>query len=403
MTSFDIFLNALILQAGYNTAIVTLGATLLGFAAGGIGTFIFLRKRSLVSDAIAHACLPGLCIAFLIMVAFGLDGRFLPGLLIGAGITAWVGLLLIQWMVQNTRLSEDASIGAILSVFFGFGIVLLTLIQNVSSGRQAGLETFLLGSTSGMLYSEAVTIAAVAAVSLLFVFAFWRPMIIMAFDSDYAVSTGIDMRRTDLLIMGLALLITVVGLKIVGVVLIVALLIIPAVTARFWTEQAGRLVLLAMGIGGVCGYLGASLSSAMDNLPTGPIIVLLAFACFLFSLLCSPVRGVFASVLSHWTFTKRVHLRQGLLALARGEAIYDGLTLKLLQRSGFIRKDGVPTVEGEHAAQKALHDEARWDVARRLYKTEDILSRYDGLTPIQEVLTPDEIAELDLRLRENVV
>ncbi|MEM8598183.1 MAG: metal ABC transporter permease, partial [Pseudomonadota bacterium] len=147
----ETFVAALTLQAGYNAALVTIGSACLGVAAGTGGTFLFLRKRALVSDAVAHATLPGICLAFIAMALFGGDGRSLPGLLAGSAITSVAGLLAIQWMVGRTRLTEDTAIGAVLSVFFGFGVVLLTVIQNLEVGRQAGLESFLLGSTAGML------------------------------------------------------------------------------------------------------------------------------------------------------------------------------------------------------------------------------------------------------------
>ena len=155
MSGIGGFVAALTLQAGYNSALVTLGAAMLGLAGGAAGAFVFLRKRALVSDAISHATLPGIALAFLVMVAAGGDGRWLPGLLLGSALSAAVGLLLVDWMARTTRLSEDAAIGAVLSVFFGFGITLLTVIQTVPSGRQAGLGSFLLGQTAGMLASEA--------------------------------------------------------------------------------------------------------------------------------------------------------------------------------------------------------------------------------------------------------
>ncbi len=167
-------LDALTLQLGYNATLVAIGASLLGAAAGVTGTFLFLRKRALVSDAISHATLPGVGLAFIAMVALGGDGRALPGLLIGSAISAGIGLLAVQALVRRTRLPEDAAIGAVLSVFFGFGIVLLTVIQSMSAGRQAGLESFLLGSTAGMLRADALTIAAGGALALLAVLMSWR-------------------------------------------------------------------------------------------------------------------------------------------------------------------------------------------------------------------------------------
>lgn len=398
MSGLDTFLAALVLQAGYNSALVAIGAALLGTAGGGAGAFVFLRKRALVSDAISHATLPGVAFAFIVMVALGGDGRWLPGLLIGSALSAALGLLLVEWIARATRLSEDAAIGAILSVFFGLGIVLLTIIQTIPSGRQAGLGSFLLGQTAGMLSGEAWTIAGAGMIAALIVFALRRPMLLTAFDPGFAAATGVNVRRADLAILALALIVTVIGLKIVGLILVVALLIIPPVAARFWTDRVGSLIVIAAAIGGVSGYLGAALSAGWAKMPTGPIIVLVAFALFVLSLLLSPHRGVLAAALRYWRFQRRVHVRQGLLALARREPIFDRFTLSVLRQTGFIRRDGVATLAGRAAAAQALRDEARWDAARRTEVFGPTVERYDGLTDIASLLTADQLAAIDAQI-----
>jgi manganese/zinc/iron transport system permease protein len=397
------FLDALLLQAGYNAALVAIGAALLGIAAGTSGTFLFLRKRALVSDAIAHATLPGIGLAFILMVALGGDGRDLAGLMLGSAVTAAGGLLLVEWMARETRLSEDAAIGAVLSVFFGFGIVLLTFIQTMSSGRQAGLDGLLLGSTAGMLFQDGVIIAVGGALSVAAVFLLRRPMTLVAFDAEFAEASGVNVRHVDLAIMGLVLGVTVIGLKIVGLILIVAMLIIPAVAARFWTERTEFVVLGAGLIGGASGYIGAALSASAPALPTGPIIVLVCALLFGLSLLFAPIRGVLASVVRHRRFQVRVHRRQGLLALVHGEAIHDQMTLAVLRRDGLIRADGVATDAGRALAAKALLDERRWEIVRELHFADGVKASLDGLTPIEEVLTRDELAEIDKRLGPPIV
>lgn len=391
--------DALTLQLGYNSTLVTIGAALLGVAAGATGTFLFLGKRALVSDAISHATLPGVGLAFIAMVLLGGDGRALPVLLLGSALSAGAGLLYVSWLTRRTRLSEDAAIGAVLSVFFGAGVVLLTVIQSMSAGRQAGLETFLLGATAGMVWSDAVTIAIGGALVLALVVLLRRPMTIVAFDPEFAAGYGMDVRRIDLAMMALALAITVIGLKIVGLILIVALLIIPAVAARFWSNRVGHVVLIAGGLGGVAGYAGAAASTTAPDLPTGPIIVLTAFGLFLLSLAAAPERGLLAAALRHRRFQRRVHLRQGLLALAQGQPIYERLTLRLLRRKGHVRADGVATETGRGQAARALLDERRWKILRRDPRHEAAAARYDGLTPLEQVLTPDQIAELDRDLK----
>ena len=391
-------IDALLLSAGYNAALVAVGAALLGFAAGAAGTFLFLRKRALVSDAVAHATLPGIGLAFILMVALGGDGRNLVGLLTGSALSAGAGLLLVEWIARRTRLAEDAAIGAVLSVFFGLGVVLLTVIQTMSAGRQAGLEDFLLGSTAGMLYRDAVTVAVGGALAVTAVWALRRPMTLVAFDPDYAASCGWSVRRVDLAMMGLALGVTVIGLKLVGLILIVAMLIIPPVTARFWSDRAERIVWIAGALGALSGWMGAAVSASAPALPTGPIIVLVAAGLFLVSLLLAPARGVAAALWRRRRFQRRVHRRQGLLALFHGEPIHDPLTLSVLGAEGLIRPDGVATEAGRAAAAKAGRDERRWAVARRIHRDDAQTGRYDGLTPIERVFAPDEIAEFDRRL-----
>ncbi|WP_417770564.1 metal ABC transporter permease [Stappia sp.] len=392
---FAIFLDALLLQAGYNAALVAIGAGLLGIAAGAGGTFLFLRKRALVSDAIAHATLPGVGLAFLVMVGFGFDGRNLLGLIAGSALSAAAGLLAVEWITRRTRLAEDTAIGAVLSVFFGFGIVLLTVIQTLSQGRQAGLEGFLLGSTAGMLFQDATVIAVGGALAVAALVVLRRPMTLVAFDPGYAASAGVNTRRTDLAMMMLVLAVTVTGLKIVGLVLVVALLIVPAVAARLWSERTDHVVLAAGAIGGVSGYAGAAISAAAPGLPTGPIIVLVSFCLFLASLLFAPRRGVLAAAIRHRSFQLRLHRRQGLLSLARSEPIFDPLTLRVLQREGLIRADRVATEPGRAAAARALRDERRFEIAREIHRDDPLAHRYDGLTPIEDVMTPDEIVEID--------
>ncbi len=390
--------DALFLQLGYNATLVAVGATLLGVAAGVTGTFLFLRKRALVSDAVSHATLPGVCLAFILMVALGGDGRNLPGLLVGSALSAGVGLWCLNWLTRRTRLAEDAAIGAVLSVFFGFGVVLLTVIQTMGSGRQAGLEGFLLGSTAGMLMADALVIAAGGAVTLALILMLRRPMTLVAFDPEYAAARGLPVDRVDMAMMGLVMAVTVVGLKIVGLILIVALLIIPAVTARFWTERSDHVVFLAGLVGGLSAYLGAAISASAPNLPTGPIIVLVSFALFALSLLLAPGRGVMAAVLRHRSYQRRVHLRQGLLALAQQQPIYEKLTLRLLSRAGFVRPDGVATETGRARAAKALRDESRWEIVRADQAFEATAALYDGLREIETILTRDQIADIDARI-----
>lgn len=287
------FLDALAFDAGYNAALVSIGAALLGFAAGCTGAFTTLRRRALVSDAMAHATLPGIGLAFLLMASLGGDGRALAGLLAGAALSALAGLFWLQKLTR-TRLPEDAAIAATLSVSYGAGILILTVIQNLALGRPAGLEGFLLGSTAGMLRSEALLIAGGGAATLAVLFLLRRPLAMTAFDPAHARMMGVNTRAVDAALLLLTLACVLVGLRVVGLILIVALLITPALAARLWSDRMGMVALLAGAIGAVSGHLGAALSLALPDLPTGPAIVLTAFAVFAASALLAPGKGLVA-------------------------------------------------------------------------------------------------------------
>ncbi len=383
------------MDLGYNTLLVATGAGLLGIAAWVTGAFLYLRKRSLVSDAISHATLPGVALAFIVMVALGGEGRNLVGLLGGAALSSLAGLAVVQWLTRRTRLGEDAAIGAVLSVFFGFGIVLLTVIQTLGAGRQAGLETFLLGSTAGMLRADAIVIAVGGALTLVACLLLRRPMTMVSFDAEYAATQGLVPARVDMGMMALALAVTTIGLKIVGLILIVALLILPAVAARFWTERAEVVALLAGVMGGLAGASGAVLSALAPDLPTGPIIVLVAAALFTLSLVFAPERGVLAGAIAYMRFRRQVHMRQGLLALAHGHRVHESYSRRLLGRAGLIRADGVVTDQGRKLAAWAARDERRWSYLRSRPEGAPLAARYDGLTPIEDLVTPDQLRVLD--------
>ena len=287
----------LLLQGGWNTAVVCIGAALLGAAGGICGSFAMLRRRSLVSDAASHATLPGVVLAFMAGTWLLGSGRSLPLLLAGAAVTAVLAVLAVQWIRDRTRLPEDAAIASVLSVGYGLGMVLLSLAQVMPQGGQAGLEKFLLGATAGMLESEAWLIGLCAAGIALAAAFLFKELGAVAFDPLYAEASGIPVRRLDLLLMALVLAVVVIGLKAVGLVLVVAVLVIPPAAARFWTERLGRMVLLAAAFGAAGSDAGAALAATAPDLPTGGLIVLTLAAIFVASLLLAPARGLVAAAL----------------------------------------------------------------------------------------------------------
>jgi manganese/zinc/iron transport system permease protein len=290
-------LDTLLFSAGFNTSVVILGTTLLGLAAGIVGVFALLRKRSLMTDALSHATLPGIALAFLFVSALGGEGRSLPVLLVGASVTGVLGVLCVQAIVRHTRLHEDAAIGAVLSVFFGAGVVGLSYIQANAASGAAGLNTFIYGQTAAMQPRDAVLMGALALGAVVAATFFIKEFTLVCFNDAFAKVGGWPVSLIDLLMMAMVVLVTVAGLQAVGLILVVAMLIIPAVAARFWTERLWLLVTLAGAIGAASGYAGSVASSLLPRKPAGAVIVLTAGALFAFSMLFAPSRGVLASII----------------------------------------------------------------------------------------------------------
>lgn len=298
-------------RPAYNTIIVLLGSSLLGACSGLVGSFAVLRGRALMGDALAHAALPGLGLAFLLM------GRLsLPGMLLGALATGLLGVACVAVLRRLTRTKEDAAIGIVLSVFFGVGIVLSQQIQqHTASGAQAGLDSYIYGKTAGMLRGDVMLIAAVAAGCLLVIAALYKEFKLVSFDTGFAQTQGWPVMWLDLAIMSLLAVTVIIGLPAVGVVLMAALLILPAAAARFWTDRLGSLVALASVFGLAIGATGTTISALAAELPAGPVIVLVGAGVFLFSLLFAPRRGAIAHWIDRRRFRRRL-LRQRWLAAA---------------------------------------------------------------------------------------
>lgn len=298
----------------YNTRVVVLGTALLGVAAGVVGTFAYLRRRALMGDALSHATLPGIAIVFLLTGA-----KSMPLLLMGATISGVLGVLAVLGMRRMPRIKEDAAIGIVLSVFFGFGMVLFGLIQQMQTGNEAGLAGFIYGKAAAMVAGDARLIGVVAAVVVAACAALFKEFRVICFDQEYASSQGFRVPLIDLIMMGLVVMTTVVGLQAVGLILIVALLIIPAAAARFWTDDLLVMVALSGLFGGMSSLIGATLSAIVSGLPTGAMIVLCAGVFFFFSMLIAPRRGVIASAARHWLLRRRVAYQHLLRALAEYE------------------------------------------------------------------------------------
>jgi len=275
------------LFGNYTLRTVGLGAAFLGIVNGVLGSFAVLRKQSLLGDAISHAALPGIALAFLLT-----GSKATIVLLLGAAAAGWAGTLLVMNIVKNTRVKYDSALGLVLSVFFGFGLVLLTYIQRMPVASQAGLDTFLFGQAATLLARDVATIGILGSVVLLIVLAVWKEFKLLCFDPDFALSLGFPIRWLDVLLITLLVTSIVIGLQTVGVVLMSAMVVAPAAAARQWTDRLGAMVAISAFFGALAGAGGALVSSLTARLPAGPTIVLCLTAIVLVSLLAAPNRGV---------------------------------------------------------------------------------------------------------------
>ncbi|MEE2753462.1 MAG: iron chelate uptake ABC transporter family permease subunit [Candidatus Latescibacterota bacterium] len=402
-----------------NFQMVLLGSLLIGATGGLLGTFAVLRKRSLMGDALAHAALPGVAGAFLLT-----GSKTLPVLIAGATATGVLGVLMIQFIVTQTRVKADAALGIVLSVFFGAGIVLLTHIQQSGVGNQSGLDKFLFGQAASIVGSDVKVMCVLAAFVMLAVVAFYKEFKALIFDPDYLASVGYNARLIDLLLMGLIVLTVMVGLQAVGVILIAAMLITPAVSARFWTEKLGTMVTVSACLGAISGSVGTWISTLAPKIPTGPVMVLVATGCFLISAIFAPSRGVIARLIrlqQNRNRESRLHFLRAFSELVEiggpseaptieriskhlsEEISVTSRTAKRLARGGWLDLDGREvslTEQGLRDAEFVLKSHRLWEhylVHRSNIKLDHVDRPADE---VEHILTPDIVEALEKTLKE---
>jgi len=273
----------------YNTLVVAGGVAAVGCAAGVVGTLGVLRRRALVGDAAAHATLVGVALTLLVT-----GQRSLGMLLAGGLVSAIVALGLLVLIRRFTRTRDDAATAIVLSVSFGLGIVLISGMVARGVPGSGGLERFLLGHTAALTAGDAILLGVVSLVAILVVVVGLKEATLVAFDPAFAAAAGWPATAIDLGLVALVAVMVVVGLPAAGAVLVTALVVIPPVAARQWTERIVPMLVLAGGIGLASGLAGVAISSVAPRLPTGPVVVLVAAGCFALSLLLAPRRGLLA-------------------------------------------------------------------------------------------------------------
>ena len=279
------------LQFDYPLIIALIAALIVGLGSGILSTYAVIRQQSLLGDAVAHAALPGICLVFILTMS-----KSPVFLLLGALMAGWLGTMFLLLLTRQTLIKEDTALGIILSVFFGVGIFLMSIIQRMPTARQSGLDTYLFGSVASILKNDLYLMGTILILILMIVIGLWKEFKILVFDSHYAQSLGVPVGRLDVLMTSLLVLCIVIGLQAVGVVLMSALLIAPGIAARQWTDQFYVMMALSALFSVLATVLGVLISSVLSGFPTGPLIVILICCWVFISILIAPKRGL----LIHW-------------------------------------------------------------------------------------------------------
>lgn len=401
-----------------NIRYVAFGSVLLTASSAIVGAFTFLNKKSLVGDAIAHAVLPGICLGFI------MAGTKNPvALIVGAFVTGWISLVLVEFITTKTRIKEDTAIGLILSVFFGIGILMLTVIQKSGNAAQSGLDHFLFGKAASLVGSDLITFSIVAVILLVVVFALFKEFSLLAFDKDYARSIGLPVKGIELVLTSLIVLAVVIGIQAVGVVLMAAILITPAAAARFWTDKISVMFLLASMFGAFSGLSGAFISYTAPSMPTGPWIVIVISTIAFISFFFAPNRGVISRFIRQASIRKMINNENVLKILYQlGEEnrnffiprlpdeiirrrFYDKPALisilKRLSRQGYIdrtRNLWALTEEGKNRAQRVVKIHRLWELYLTTYMHIAPDHVHEDAETIEHLLTP----ELEERLEQQL-
>jgi len=416
------FLDVLMLSS-WNTRVVVLGVTALGMAGGVVGSFMLLRRRALLGDALSHATLPGIVLAFLIASALGMGGKSYGLLMIGALCSGVLGIFAVHWLTRSGKLTEDSALGVVLSTFFGAGAALLGLAQQESNASAAGLETFIYGKTASMLVRDAAVIATTSLVTIATCLVFFKELRLICFDQEYARERGMPTGGYDLLLMAMVIAVVVVGLQAVGLVLVIAVLVIPPAAARFWTNRTGRILFTAGIIGGLGGWSGTLSSALAPDLPAGAMVVLALGTIFVVSLIFGRQRGLLRRAFQLKRRARSMERHHALRAIWEslehsGEekclkeeiAMRGGLatpaTARRLERAGLIIIHDTPlhprisfTPQGEKAASEVVRRHRLWEyyLIRRADFDEDHVDR--GADDLEHLLPLGLLDELEKELQ----
>lgn len=386
----------------HNTRMVALGCVVIGANAGVAGTFTFLRKNALVGDLIAHSLLPGVAIAFLLN-----QNKDTGLLLLGAIIAGMIALLKLEWLAEKTRLKRDTLMAVILSIFLAFGLMLFTVIQQSEAGNQSGLDRFLFGKAASMSIRDVRIFSVLATVNLCLVVLFLNPLRMLAFNADYGRSLGMPVSFYRNLLSGITVVSIAAGIQAVGVVLMSALFIIPAIAGRFFTNRLEWLLVFAGLAGAISGLSGAWVSYINGAMPTGPWIVISLAVITFGAVLFAPRFGIMSIYRQKQQMRHKVNRENVLKILHESQSpftsgeisFYAGISgnhlkqiLKKLKRSGLVNENAGKfwlSTTGEQEAKRITKMHCLWEIylSKRLNLSLELA--HDGAEAMEHLLSED--------------
>lgn len=388
----DFFIDPLFFASTMGAMIMCLGASL-------VGTIVFVRRKTLIGEALSHASYPGVVIGVL-LASFFLDAShdsMIYFVFFGALIFSLVAFFLIEKMQKQFRVKGDASLCFILSSFLGVGILFGSRMQYTHPIYFRNVQTYIYGQAATMRDSHVVVYAIFTTLIILFIGIFFRQLQAINFDSKFSKALGLSTRFIEVSVAILLSLSIVIGIRSVGVVLMSGMLVMPAAAARCYTNKLSKMFILSGIIGILCGFFGNYLSFfipdalaeegmiASFSLPTGPMIILVAAVICFGSLLFSPSRGVLFRYIRSVEFKNRCLLENILKYLWKNPEpntkgvnfvrIKDSQSLSLLrayylitklQMEGYIQKDGARrinlTKDGFKRAAHIIRLHRLWEV-----------------------------------------
>ncbi len=408
----------------------TLGCMLMCLSASVVGVIAVLKKESLLGEALSHATYPGVFIGVLLSSLFfqEVSAAFIMA---GGFLTALLSLYLINWLETSCKVKPDAALCFTLATFFGTGIALASLLQQTHTSLYQEIQIYLYGQAASMLDFHIALYGALSLFILSVVALFYKELQAVIFDREFATSLGIHTKTIDTLVFLLIVLAVVIGIRSVGVVLMSAMFIGPAVAARQFTHHFSQMLLLSALFGLASGFLGVYLSAEASDalatlfpgerlsLATGPMIVVVATFFALLSLFFAPERGFMQRAIRRSLYRLQCQRENILKTLARSDK-EQGLTIQQivkkqnislpllyylllgLRSAGWVEKKQEHvclTSDGKKKALRIVRLHRLWEVYLVNYLEVGSERVHKSAEEMEHILTEEMEKELDLLLK----